>query len=44
MLSQIYLGKDYAARSEIDLHRHATFSCVVGRVLARLTSMLRRPG
>lgn len=44
MLSQIYLGKDYAAKREIDLHRHATFSCGMGRFLARLMRVLRSRG
>ncbi len=42
MLSQVYLGKAALGREEMDLHRHATFSCSLSRFYSRLASLWRR--
>jgi hypothetical protein len=43
MLSQVYLGATFSREPEMDLHRHATFSCWRSRLAARIAGLLRPP-
>lgn len=42
MLSQIYLGKNGSSGDGVDLHRHATFSCSLSRLLSRIAAIFGR--
>lgn len=42
MLSDIYLGRSFIAPQKMDVHRHATFSCGLARLAARLRSLFVR--
>lgn len=41
MLSDIYLGRQIVAPRKVDVHAHATFSCAVAKLIARLRGLLR---
>jgi hypothetical protein len=37
MLSQVYLGSTFSREPEMDIHRHATFSCGISKMVSRIT-------
>ncbi len=43
MLSQVYLGTAFSREPEMDLHRHATFSCGLSRIVSRIAALWRAP-
>ena len=42
MLADIYVGRAVLQRDRVDLHSHATFSCMLGRLAARIRGMFGR--
>jgi hypothetical protein len=41
MLSQVYLGTSFSREPEMDLHRHAIFSCWRSRMAGRIAALWR---
>ena len=44
MLADIYLARTTFVRPRMDLHRHATFSCTIGKTLRQLRAILPGSG
>ncbi|MEC9343749.1 MAG: hypothetical protein VYD64_07860 [Pseudomonadota bacterium] len=42
MLSDIYLGRAFIAPRKMDIHRHATFSCSLAKLAARMRAIFTR--
>ncbi len=42
MLSDIYLGRSFIVQNKMDVHRHATFSCGLARLAAKVRSLFVR--
>ena len=42
MLSDLYLGRSYIVREKMDMHRHATFSCGLAKLAARMKAIFGR--
>jgi hypothetical protein len=42
MLSDLYLGRSYIVPGKMDMHRHATFSCGMAKLAARVKALFRR--
>ena len=42
MLSDIYLGRSFIVPDKMDVHRHATFSCGIAKLAARVRALFAR--